>query len=90
MLSEASGKQNSQLNIDLYYCVKKSEWSGLSRKILQLANMGVTTKFKIIPFYSEAHDHISADVLRLYSGDITNADIFICAPPTMYIHSKKT
>ncbi|MCA9373259.1 ferredoxin reductase family protein [Candidatus Woesebacteria bacterium] len=88
MLSEASGKQNSQLNIDLYYCVKNQNEAVYLEKILQLANMSVTTKFKIIPFYSEEHGHISADVLRLNSGDLSTADIFICAPPAM-IHSLK-
>ncbi|MEK7168726.1 MAG: ferric reductase-like transmembrane domain-containing protein [Patescibacteria group bacterium] len=66
-------KNNSQYNIDLYYCIKD-----------ETEKIGVPApKVNLKLFLSKTMGHITGDYIKKNSKDFEIADFFVCGPPPL-------
>lgn len=65
--------------VHMYYCVKNEE-EAVHLEALQNA---AHVKLKVFTHYSDKDGFINADVIKKISEDVSNKDIFVCAPPPM-------
>lgn len=73
---------NDNYIIKLYYAVRnKNEaiYLGLLTEISKILN----NRFTIIPFYSDEKGYINSDYIMANTKDISERDVFLCAPPQM-------
>lgn len=69
-------------SIDLFYCTRNRKEAIILDDLESLARK-TNGRLKIIPFYSEDNGHISAQVIKKITGELSGKDYFICAPPKM-------
>lgn len=80
--------QDGRFEIVLFYSVKKADemiYADLFKKIKQDPQLHV----KIIPFYSNLSGYLDAKFIMKKVPDLSQRDIFLCAPPPMIRALKK-
>ena len=75
-------KEEHNLNVDLYYSVKKSE-ELIDVQFLNAMDGVANLHFNYIPFVAEKQGMLNADIIETTSKSLAGKDFYICGPPPM-------
>ncbi len=67
--------------IDLYYIVKTEPEAVFLQELHSIATR--LPGLRVIPWYTKQYGHLTGELIKKYTPDITQREIFLCGPPAM-------
>lgn len=86
-LSMARSLKSPDYAIDCYYCLREESEAVYLEDFAKIS--GLYPNFKLYPVYSSTQGRLTAQTIAKSSGDLRDADIFLCGPPPMMISLKR-
>jgi len=80
-LSMARNITDPSFAVDLYYSVRTQDEAVYLSVFQQISQ--TNKNFRVFPFFTKTQGRLTAEVIAKASGDIVDADVFICGPPPM-------